>query len=91
MARKNAKTCKEKNIKPGGYVVLTIVLWIVLELAGGLIGALLFPYERIMLYLFALIGAGLGAFISYTIVKNLDPGQPEGGNLLDSGLSQEGL
>lgn len=89
LVRRNGRICKEKNIKPGWYQALTVVLWLAFEIIGAMIGAFLFPYERLMAYLFALMGAGLGALISAIIVNNLEAKKKESDSLLDSGLTPE--
>lgn len=72
LARRNGKICKEKNINPGWYQFLTVVLWIIFEFAGAFIAAFI-GSEGIGLYAMALAGAGLGALLSYLVVNSLKP------------------
>jgi len=40
--------------------------------------------EGLQSYLFALLGAGIGAFISYSIAKNIKPEAPDMKDVLDA-------
>jgi hypothetical protein len=72
LTRNNGKICRKKNIKPFGYQLLTVLLWVVLEILGVFIGAIFFTSEGFVMYAFGILGAGIGAFVSYLIVKSLD-------------------
>lgn len=78
--------CKSKNIKPLGYQLLTVFLWIFFEFLGAIIGAIFFPGQIGYAYLFGLMGAGLGALLVYSIVKNLKPKDTPDSKILDSGI-----
>ena len=54
---------------------------------GMIIGNMLSPYQRGVVYVFALLGAGVGALISNIIVKNLKPVMDNSDNTLDGGLT----
>jgi hypothetical protein len=62
-----------------GYQVLTVVLWIGGEFVGGFVGGLISGVgprgepDMCSVYGLALVGAALGATISYTIANNLQP------------------
>ena len=58
--------------KPGGFIALAIVLWIVLELTGLFIGIGLGMEQAS--YLLAAGGAGLSALISYNVAKHCKEG-----------------
>ena len=66
------KIAQEKNLKPAKYIFIMVVLWIFLEFTGSIIGAIVFG-EGLAAYPFALIGAALGGFLGYTIVRNATP------------------
>ena len=88
LVRYNGNICKEKNVKPGWYQFLTVILWIALEFLGAIIGVVLFGEGKGGIYLSALIGAGLGAFVSIRIVKGIHPNIPiDNDQLLDNGLT----
>jgi hypothetical protein len=84
LTRNNGKICKRKNIRPVGYQFLTVVLWILFEILGMIIGSIFFQDQKALTYFFALMGAGLSALISYSIVVNLKPRNIENSKLLDS-------
>ena len=86
LSRYIGRLAKEKNRKPGGYITMTVILWIVMELLGAVIGAIIFG-EGIMVYLFAILGAGIGALISIAVAKNLSESVMEL-ETIDSGLKQ---
>lgn len=83
LCKHNAKLVKEKGAKPWVYVLITIFLWIGFELIGALVGQILVG-EGLQSYLFALLGAGIGAFISYSIAKNIKPEAPDMKDVLDA-------
>ena len=75
LCRKIGQMVKAKGRKSGGYIALTIVLWIFGELVGAVMGALL-TYNsdsRCLVYGIALLGAAVGAGIAYLIAKNVSP------------------
>ena len=64
----NRKNAIQRGRKPGGFVALTLALWLGLEMLGLLIG---FAAEMEMgAYLLALLFAGTGGLASYLIAKN---------------------
>lgn len=72
LCKANKKNALERGRKPGGFIALTIILWLVLEFIGAFIGALLDIGYGI--YVLALVFAGIGALISYLAAKNCKPG-----------------
>jgi hypothetical protein len=81
LASKIGKIAKQKGHKSGGYIALTVVLWIVGELVGAVVGALALVIagaesSQCLIYLFALAGAGCGAGIAYLIANNLSQRAP---------------
>ncbi|MCI0490375.1 MAG: hypothetical protein L0229_27595 [Blastocatellia bacterium] len=74
LTRKIGEICQEKGHKAGGYKALTVVLWFGGEIVGAIVGALATSGEGgVMIYILALIGAAVGAGISFAIVNNLSP------------------
>lgn len=69
LAKKMAKTLKEKDYKPGGYVFMFVALWIVGEIIGMIIGSFILP--GFGAYIFAILGAASGALLGFGIVNNL--------------------
>lgn len=67
----NRKNCLARGRKPTGYIVLTVVLFFVMEIIGGFLG--LFISEAAF-YIFALLFAALGGLISWLICSNLSFG-----------------
>ena len=77
LTNKIGKICEEKGRKAGGFKALAVLLWIGGEIIGGIIGYSA-DGEGLGLYLFALIGAAIGAGISLLIANSLEP-IPSGG------------
>lgn len=72
LCKANRKTALARGHKPGGFVALTIILWVGLELIGLIIGTIFeLEYGRILL---AYGMAGLGALISWLIVRFVPKG-----------------
>ena len=67
-----SKMTREKGLKPLKYVLLMIAMWIGFEIGGAMIGAILYG-ESPLVYLFALLGAAFGGFLSYQIAKSVRP------------------
>ena len=72
LARSIKKIILEKGRKPAGYIALMVILWITLELIGGMIAVIL-AGEGLAVYGGALIGAALGGLLGYLIAKNAKP------------------
>ncbi len=70
LARKIGDICESKGRKATGYKILLVVLWIGGEFFGALIGALIAGGEGIAVYVFALLGAAIGAGIAFLLAKN---------------------
>jgi hypothetical protein len=67
---------ESKGHKSGGYKLLLVLLWFGGEFFGGIVGALLTGGDEslnCLLYAVALIGAGIGAGISFAIANSLTP------------------
>lgn len=75
IARKIGKIAREKGLKPLGYQVLLVVLWILGELMLGGFGYALVGDTELACaaYLFAILGALLGAGIAFLIVNSKKP------------------
>jgi len=71
---KIGRICESKGRKSGGFKALTVLLWFGGEIVGAVIGYST-GGEGIGVYLFALIGAAIGAGISVLIAVNLEPVQ----------------
>lgn len=67
-----SKIAREKGLKPWRYVVIMLTLLFGLEIAGAMTGVILYG-ESPLVYLFAILGAALGGFLSYQIVKFANP------------------
>ena len=64
----NKRNALMRGKKPGGYIALTVILWFGLELVGAFIGAS--SGGEGSAYLFALMSAGIGGFVSYLAAKS---------------------
>jgi len=68
------KIVEGKGYKSGGYKLLTVLMWFGGEILGAIIGAMVAEggeSAQCLTYLFALAGAGLGAFGAYSIANSL--------------------
>ena len=62
----------EKGRRPGGYIAMTVILWVVPEIIGLIIG---FGSDMgLASYVLAFLFAGAGGALAYFIVRNLKPG-----------------
>ncbi len=68
----NKKHAAQRGRKPGGFVALTVVLWVGLELLGLVIGVS--TGMEAFMYLLAILFAGTGGLVSYLIAKNCRTG-----------------
>jgi membrane associated rhomboid family serine protease len=59
----------EKGLKPWKYIILMVVLWILFEFTGGIVGVIFFG-EGLAAYPGALFGAALGGLLGYIIAKS---------------------
>ncbi len=76
LTRRIGEIVEEKGRKGGWYKVLTVVLWIGGEVIGAVIGAIVAGVSgssEFLIYVFALLGAGVGAGLSFIIAKSLSP------------------
>ena len=67
---------EQKGHKSRWYKVLTVVLWFGGELTGGILGLIVAGADesaQCLIYLFALLGAAVGAVIAYSIANSLSP------------------
>ena len=68
LCKANKKNALARGRRPGGYIALTIILWVGLELVGAFIGAAMgFEGYGIIVPMYGL--AGLGALISFLCAK----------------------
>lgn len=72
LCNKNKANALARGRKPGGFVALTICLWVGLEIIGGAIGAA--AELGFGTYLIAIVMAAIGGVTSYLIAKNCKPG-----------------
>ena len=66
------KTANERGRRPGGYIAMTVLMWVIPEILGLIIG---FSSDLgYATYVIALLFAGTGGAVAYIIVRNLKPG-----------------
>jgi uncharacterized membrane protein YeaQ/YmgE (transglycosylase-associated protein family) len=76
LTRRIGGIVEEKGRKSGWYKLLTVVLWFGGEFAGAIFGALVTGVDesgQCTVYIFALLGAAVGAGIAYAIANSLSP------------------
>ncbi len=76
LTKKIGRICEEKGRRTVGFKALTVLLWIGGEIFGAVIAAIS-GVEELGIYLFALIGAAVGAGLSVLIAINLKPVQAD--------------
>lgn len=69
LVKKNGATAELKGYKKGRFIAYTIILIVVGELIGALIGIL--TVKGIIIYIYALIGCLAGGLVSYLIATNI--------------------
>ena len=76
LCRVNRRNALARGRKPGGFIALTIILWIVFEIIGMIVGTIILGSDNgyLTVLLIALPCAGLGGLISFLIAKNCPQG-----------------
>ena len=71
LCRLNRKNAIARGRRPGGYIALTIIFWILFEFIGAILGILLFGSDNstFTVMFVALPCAALGGLISFLIAK----------------------
>jgi len=72
LTRKIGAICEEKGRKARWYKALTVLLWFGCEAGGAVVGIITVGSGGVI-YVYALIGAVVGAGISFLIAKSLKP------------------
>ncbi len=85
LSKKIGKIVVAKGRKPGRYKAMLVGFWFGGEIIGLLIGQSMLG-ESIGIYLIALIGAGVGAAVSFGIANNLTPERPESQSQAGTGM-----
>jgi hypothetical protein len=76
LTRRIGHILEQKGRKSGWYKLLTVLLWFVGELIGGIIGAVIAEIgglNQAIIYLVALLGAAAGAGAAFVIAKAVSP------------------
>lgn len=78
LCRSNGRIVEQKGHPPGRYKLLTALLWIGGEITGAFLAAILASGSdgTGFIYLFALVGAGVGAGLSRLMVRRIHPTFP---------------
>jgi hypothetical protein len=71
-AKKLSAIAQEKG-RPSAWAALGVAGWILGEILGAIIGAIIGDGDQVSMYMFALLGAAIGAGIAFVIVNNLSP------------------
>lgn len=76
LCRVNKNNAIKRGRRPGGFIALTIILWVVFELIGMVIGYAILGVDNgyLAVLLIALPCAALGGLISFLITKNVSQG-----------------
>ena len=76
LTRRVGEIVEAKGRKGGWYKLLTVVLWIGGEVVGAIIGGVVAAMTgsgNLFIYLFALMGAAVGAGLSFVVAKSVTP------------------
>ena len=79
LASKIGGIVKEKGHKSGGYILLTVLLWILGEIVGVIVGTVLsfeLGLSQCLVYLFGLAGAACGGGFVYWLATRLPQRSP---------------
>jgi hypothetical protein len=88
LSKKIGIVLESKAHKKAGYIAVFVITWIVAEVGGSTIGAVLFPEAPIAMYGIAFLGGGAAYFANYFFAKSLPDSTPA--DLLDEfGTSQK--
>lgn len=68
LCKKNRANALERGKRPGGFIALTILLWIIPEVIGCLVG-ILNEWSQFGSMFLGLVFAGIGAVIAWAIAK----------------------
>lgn len=71
LCKKNVANAAKKGGKPGGFIALTIVLWVAMEILGVFVGSTSDSLGSYFLIVYGM--AAMGGFLSYYIAKNYKP------------------
>ena len=74
LTRRVGEIVKGKNRKPGWYKFMTVVLWLGGEFAGAFVGGIIVALtgtNQLLIYVFALVGAGIGAGVAFAVAKGV--------------------
>jgi len=71
LSKKIGLMLEQKGRKKVPYIILFVLLWIVGEFAGAIVGTISQGAGRPIVYLYALIGAGVGTAISFLFANAL--------------------
>lgn len=74
LTRRVGEIVEAKGRRAGWFKFMAVMLWLGFELTGGIIGGIIVALTHsteILAYLFALIGAAIGAGISLIIAKSV--------------------
>ena len=76
LCRVNKNNAIKRGRRPGGFIALTIILWVVFERIGMVIGYAILGVDNgyLAVLLIALPCAALGGLISFLITKNVSQG-----------------
>jgi hypothetical protein len=78
MCKSIGRIVREKGRSATPFQVMLVVLWLVGEFVGAVVGAIVLG-GGMAIYLFALMGAAAGAIVTFVIAKNLQSMDPSTG------------
>jgi len=83
LSKKFGGIADDKGHSRGLFIALTIIFWVGGEIAGMLLGLIVFEEEGLIMYAFAILGAGLGALTVFLIASSLGNKKKEAPDVLD--------
>ncbi|MGG9962119.1 hypothetical protein [Ferruginibacter sp. SUN106] len=78
LSKKNGALAETKGLKSGTWILYTVLSWIGFEVAGAIMGVLLFgPENLVPVYLLAIASAVLGYFFILKILQDKPDAQDD--------------
>ncbi|MFT7037063.1 MAG: energy-converting hydrogenase Eha subunit A [Cyclobacteriaceae bacterium] len=71
LSKKIGKILDEKGHNKGWYVAIFVITWIVSEISGIVLGAIIFPDAPVAMYIMGLLGAAAAYYANYLFAKSL--------------------
>ncbi|MFT7613314.1 MAG: hypothetical protein ACI9J3_002286 [Parvicellaceae bacterium] len=89
LSKKIGGIASDKGHSRGLFIALTIIAWVGCEIAGVLIGLIVFEDEGILMYGLGLLGAALGVLVVFVLASSIGENQKQSTDVLDEQFENE--